>query len=501
MRSIVNASILALAFMVVLSGCDVIDRTEPSTAISQGTALSSETAVEGVRASMFDRFHTEGMSTFWMLGPAAQADNTFIRGSQNRFRGLNQNEDRSGVGTGQYNLFYNTINEANILVNGIEEGAVSEARAQRLEAEGLFIRSLVTHHAARTFSYEPGQTPTSGPGQGFTLGVELKTEPTLAVEDAVPTARSPVDSVYIRLENDLNRAITLFQNLPSEQRASDEFVPSEAAAEALRARVNLYQRDWDGAQQAATNALDLAEQQFGSSLAEPSEVRSIFNENSENPEGIFTIDTNPIQESAGVNNALAAYTSRQWIAQVPTQDLISLYDSTDARLDGFYGPCFDEIQGANVQQQCRNLNDPGFELQKYNAEQSTPYADDYVHLRAAEMVLIQAEAQLNLNGVGPAIDRLNDLREQRNAPQLNSGNFGVESAYDEILAERRRELVAEGHRYFDLKRLGRDILKAPGTGQNDIPFSGGQISYRVLDDYPQSELSVNTELVQNPGYN
>ncbi|MCS3658818.1 RagB/SusD family nutrient uptake outer membrane protein [Salinibacter ruber] len=497
MKSIANASAFALIFLFALSGCDVIDRTDPSTAISQGEALSSETAIEGVRASMFDRFHTENLSTFWLLGPAAQADNTYIRGSQNRFRGLNQNEIRSGVGTGPYSTLYNAINEANILISGIQEGALPEARAQRLEAEGLFIRALATHHAARIFSYEPGQTPASGPGQGFTLGVEIKTEPTLAVKDASPTPRSPVGEVYSQLESDLNQAINIFSNLPDAQRASDEFVPSEAAAEALLARVNLYERDWSDADQAATNALDLAGQQFGSSLAGPNEVRAIFNENSGNPEGIFTIDTDPIQESAGVNNALAAYTSRQWIAQVPTQDLIGLYGSSDARLDGFYGPCFDEIQGANVQGQCENINDPGFELQKYNAEQSTPYADDYVHLRVAEMVLIQAEARLNTSGVSAAIDRLNDLRQQRNASQLDPGNYNFDSAYDEILAERRRELVAEGHRYFDLKRLGRDISKAPGTGEEDVPFE----DFRVLDDYPPSELQVNTELEQNPGYN
>ena len=89
MRSIVNASILALAFLVVLSGCDVIDRTEPSTAISQGTALSSETAVEGVRASMFDRMHSIGLSTDWLLGPSSLADNTSFRGNQERHQLLN----------------------------------------------------------------------------------------------------------------------------------------------------------------------------------------------------------------------------------------------------------------------------------------------------------------------------------------------------------------------------------------------------------------------------
>lgn len=497
MKNVTATSALALTFLLVLSGCDVVDRTEPSTAISQGEALSSETAIQGVRASMFDRFHTENLSTFWLLGPAAQADNTYIRGSQNRFRGLNQNEIRSGVGTGPYSTIYNAINEANILISGIQEGALPEARAQRLRAEGLFVRSLATHHAARIFSYEPGQTPASGPGQGFTLGVELKTEPTLAVEDASPTPRSSVSEVYTQLESDLNEAITTFSNLPDAQRADDEFTPSQAAAEALLARVNLYQRDWEDADQAATNALDLASQRFGSSLAGPDEVGAIFDESSGNPEGIFTIDTDPTQESAGVNDALAAYTSRQWIAQVPTQDLIGLYGSSDVRRNAFYGTCFDEIQGANVQEQCQTVNDPGFELQKYNAEQSDPYADDYVHLRVAEMVLIQAEAALNTSGVPAAISRLNDLRAERNASQLNSGNFSFESAYDEILAERRRELVAEGHRYFDLKRLGRDIAKAPGTGEEDIPFE----DFRVLDDYPPSELEINTELRQNPGYN
>lgn len=498
MRSTATTPIFVLIFLFILTGCDVIDRTEPSTSIAQGTALSSEDAVEGIRASMYDRFHTEDLSTFWMLGPAAQADNTFIRGSQNRFRGLNQNEIRAGVGTGQYSTFYDAINEANILVNGIQDGVLPEARAQRLEAEGLFVRSLVTHHVARIFSYEPGQTPSSGPGAGFTLGVELKTEPTLAVEDAAEKSRSPVDSVYTALETDLNRAIDIFSNLPDGQRASDEFVPSEAAAEALLARVNLYERDWDDANQAASNALDLADTQLGSSLADTSEVGAIFDETNPNPEGIFTIDTDPIQESAGVNNALAAYTTRQWIAQVPTQDLIGLYnESDDVRYDAWYAPCFDEIQGASVQTQCQAVNNPGFEIQKYNAEQSTPYADDYIHLRVAEMVLIQAEAELNTAGVTAAIGRLNDLRDERGLDALDPNNFDFDSAYDEILAERRRELVAEGHRFFDLKRLGRDISKAPGTGETDLPFE----DFKVLDDYPPTELQVNTKLEQNPGYN
>ena len=48
-----------------------------------------------------------------------------------------------------------------------------------------------------------------------------------------------------------------------------------------------------------------------------------------------------------------------------------------------------------------------------------------------------------------------------------------------------------------IKRLGRDIRKAPGTGEEDIPFN----DFRILDELPEAQLEVNTELVQNPGYN
>jgi hypothetical protein len=110
------------------------------------------------------------------------------------------------------------------------------------------------------------------------------------------------------------------------------------------------------------------------------------------------------------------------------------------------------------------------------------------------MVLIQAEARLNQSGVSEAISRLNDLRRQRNASTLNASNFDPSSALQEILDERRRELVAEGHRFFDQKRLGRDIRKVQGI--DDIQFR----DRAILDDYPDGELLTDDSLSGNPGY-
>jgi hypothetical protein len=455
---------------------------------------------------MYDWMHTEAMSTDWLLGPSAIADNMYFRGNQARHQGLNRNERRDGILTladhDGYSILYGLINDANILINGIEEGVLPEAEANKLEAEGRFMRALAMHHGVRTLGYDPnGQggvvSPNSGPGQGFNLGIEIRTEPTLDVSDATSTPRSPVPAVYDQITSDLEQAINTFQSLPGDVKENSEYYPSEAAAQALMARVRLYQRDWDAADSRAQNAIDLASSTFGSELAAPDSgsVRSIFDERNGNPEAIFTIATDPnAGESPGVNEAISVYTTIQYLAQLPTQDLIDLYEPGDARLEAWYDPCFNEIFGSKPTG-CDGVNDEGYELTKYSSERAvSQYADNHPHLRVAEMYLIQAEARLNQQGVAEGIARLNDLREQRGASELDPANYNQESAMNEILDERRRELVAEGHRLFDLKRLGRDIRKV--QGREDIPFR----DERVLDDVPEDELLVNDSLQQNPGY-
>ena len=401
MRFFANApftAIFSVVLLLLVQGCDsVVERTEPSTAVSQEVALTDPNAIQGIRASMYDRFHTEEMSTDWLLGPAAIADNTYFRANQGRHQPLNVNDFRNGIASGAdgrsaYNDFYNAINDANILINGIEEGALPEARANKLEAEGRFIRALVLHHAVRIYGYDPDgeggvENPNSGLGSTFNLGVEIRTEPTTSVSDAAPVPRSPVPAVYDQILSDLDAAQSLFQNLPGDVREGSAFYPSEAAVEALRARVQLYNRSWQAADDAATEAISLANAAFGSSLApaDSAGVRSIFDENNGNPEAIFTVDTDPQTESPGINEAISAYTTIQWLAQLPTQDLIDLYEPGDARLAGWYDPCVDEVN-ERVPEGCGAVNDAGFELKKYSSEQGVSrYADDYVHLRIGEL--------------------------------------------------------------------------------------------------------------------
>ena len=64
----------------------------------------------------------------------------------------------------------------------------------------------------------------------------------------------------------------------------------------------------------------------------------------------------------------------------------------------------------------------------------------------------------------------------------------------EILLQRRIELAFEGHRFFDMKRLGMDITRPNGLAT--VPYD----DYRVAAPISTSELDVNKALVNNPGY-
>jgi hypothetical protein len=66
--------------------------------------------------------------------------------------------------------------------------------------------------------------------------------------------------------------------------------------------------------------------------------------------------------------------------------------------------------------------------------------------------------------------------------------------FDEIIQQRRLEFAFEGHRFFDLKRLGRDIIKTPLNSNllaTDI---------RMLPAIPQGDIDGNPNMLQNQGY-
>jgi hypothetical protein len=135
------------------------------------------------------------------------------------------------------------------------------------------------------------------------------------------------------------------------------------------------------------------------------------------------------------------------------------------------------------------------ETTKYLGKNGATNLDNVPVIRIAEVYLNRAEALATpgssvLNQVAALAD-LNRILVARGLPIVALTGSAL---YEEILRQRRIELAFEGHRFFDLKRLGRNLVKGPHY--NDVAFT----DFRILAPIPQREADANPNIRQNFGY-
>lgn len=130
------------------------------------------------------------------------------------------------------------------------------------------------------------------------------------------------------------------------------------------------------------------------------------------------------------------------------------------------------------------------------------FADiDFPIIRLPEMHLIYAEAVLRGGtggNAGTALGYINAIRTRAGATPIQQGDLTLQF----ILDERARELYWEGHRRTDLVRYNQLT-----TATYLWPWKGGVASGTAVDSkynlypIPASNITSNSNLTQNPGYN
>ena len=133
-------------------------------------------------------------------------------------------------------------------------------------------------------------------------------------------------------------------------------------------------------------------------------------------------------------------------------------------------------------------------------------------MRYAEVLLLAAESHLQTGDAATALKYVNQIRRHAGEPEDNQVTLA------DIKTEKRLELCNECVRYQDLLRWGDayDTLKDQGKQVAFYGFLGGnvlEVAYPVqqpeagfkknkneLLPFPYSELNVNPNIVQNPGY-
>ncbi|NND35243.1 MAG: RagB/SusD family nutrient uptake outer membrane protein [Saprospiraceae bacterium] len=376
---------------------------------------------------------------------------------------------------------YKTINLANIAIKNIPDIDMDEGLKNRLMGEVFFIRGMMYFDLVRMF----GDVP-------------LRLLPT---EDlSILTAeRTGAEEVYAQVITDLQAAET---RLPVSYTGADLGRATTGAASGYLAKVFLTRKEWPAAMQHAEKVMASGNYQL---LDDYADIFKIANSNSR--EVVFSINftfnNNAIWETSQFNVRTLPLAlnrnSNSW--EVPTADVYAAFDPMDRRREVTFATSFTESDGTVI-----NFTPHIFKYWDQKAEPSASSSgSDFFNLRYADILLMYAEAANEVaNGpTAEAYEALNRVRrrarfaegvERQVLPELSDLN--MQAFREAVWLERRRELVWEGHRWFELVRQNR--LKSrveaakPGVTVDESKY--------VLFGIPQRERDINPNLSQNPGY-
>ena len=496
--------ILLLAFMVIFNACsDLIenDVTGKQTLDSYYSNYDEcNKAIIGCYASLSPQDWWE-IDFFWMIGDVCSDD---------AFKGnTNEGDQRDFGNLADFNITpsnewlevkwrysYQGIYRANLAIERIPDAPIEQESIDLFVAEAKFLRAVQYFELVKNFG-----------------GVPLLTEP-LTVSDA-KLGRSTEEQIWEQIEKDLQDAqshLPLKSAMDSEQMGR----ATKGAALAYLAKAALYQKNYANAHQYASQVVSSGEYNLSDAFKD---VWSIHNPNGN--ESIFEIQ-NSYNDLFYSGSALPVLSRSRadggWGFTTPSSHLDNFMGEDPRRIHTIirHGEYVDEEHPAYDTDLDENMS--GRINRKYylsNADRAEK--DEHVRsglnhilFRYADLLLMKAEAAFFNGNESDAISSLNTVRARVG---LNPINLSGPSLLEAIYKERRLELAMEGHRYYDLKRIGRldeamaDFLNYNLTTSTD-PYDAGNDEGKYfkpgvhdLFPIPQSEIDLSGGLItQNPGY-
>ena len=115
-----------------------------------------------------------------------------------------------------------------------------------------------------------------------------------------------------------------------------------------------------------------------------------------------------------------------------------------------------------------------------------------------------AEAAVQTGDNDKAVRYLNPIVQRANPANSVEGTV---LTIDDVLDQRRKELVCEGHRMYDLMRYGMSVKrinvtdKAISKTKHDTSYMEYDWNfYKIILPIPKREIDANPNIRQNPGY-
>ncbi len=479
--------ISALALFILFSGCndDFLEKF-PTTSIAAGNFWTSKSDVEMGLAGCYRRL--KGSYLTWTRSTIdAAVDNGYCKGYYNAHYNTQTgtlDANNCSIQNELYSAAYSGIAACNVFLMNFTKAGLPEATAKVYEAEARFLRAFFYFELVQRWG-------------GVVVYKEIPTN-----IDDLKIAKSSEEEVYDFIGEDLDFAAT---NLPDEAYQSGHAV--KASALALQARIALFRSKWDEVITPTSSIIASGNYSLATDL------RSCFIDQEGQltcPEIIFSVKylstTDGRQLETDYGSEVCIFRES---GLVPTQDLIDSYEPGDLRLVQWYfdSPDMNTFvrEDGYTFTECETLF-TGYGLIKFaaiwddqlyqSAMRSIITGHDFVLFRLSEIYLMYAEAMVEKGGGASsdtkALQYVNDIRSRANVTPYTT------LTRENVRQERRREMAFEGLRYFDIQRwkAGAEINGKLIFGTNTIAWKD-QFYYWP---FSQSELDINTNLVQNTGY-
>lgn len=429
--------------MLVLA-CEDRLEIEPAQSISGNVAITSEVNIENILIGAYDESgqgpsHGGQVQVISdLIGTEDQISwgGTFLAPAEIINRSILPD---NGFVSGFWNNAYEVINQTNIVLDNLAVVTSDAAKKDRIEGEARFLRALNYFELLSHFSSGNDAVP-------------LRTVGILDYATDLSLARSDVPAVYQLIISDLQAASNL---LPE----SNGFFADKYAAEALLARIYLYQGNFAAARDAANNVI----QNSGHALS--ADYAAAFNHDEDNEEDLFAFQ---VTSQTGTNQLITFYASEGNGGRggdiTVTDNYVALFGNPEDQRSTFF-----------------------YDSPENGGRLTSKYTNQFGNvpiLRLAEMYLIRAEANLEegtATGATPLED-VNTIRTRSGAASL------VSISKDLILVERQLELAFEGFFIHDIKRTQGTI--------GGMPHSDPKLVLPI----PQSEIDTNPSIQQNPSY-
>ena len=519
--------ILFIPVLIQLWGCqkDFLNRV-PLDQLSDASFWTNEKdALYGVNSCYKD--FDESYNTLYA---DCASDNAFSQFPWDGWQ-VQANGKMQPTNTGYSYFTYTTIRRCNWVLENINSvPKMNEDLKKRFIGEVRFIRAyryflMVTHY---------GDVPL------VTRVLELS-------EANQP--RTPKDQVVNFIINELD---TIADYLPESYSSEDVGRITKGAALSLKARMLLFYGKWKDAAAAAKEVMDLNVYSLF-----PDYEGLFLLENINNSEVILDVQYIIDYYSNWVVGVMPPPSQGGWSSLTPLQSLVDSYECID-------GKTIDESPNYNLEKPWTNRDPrlsatvllPGAPLggirydplgeesidywQKNNASK-TAYSpkkywyplDQYndmwntgmnnILIRYAEVILTYAEAKIEDNSIDNTVyDAIDQVRLRAGMPAVDRTKYNTQESLRELVRrERRVELAMEGLRWYDIIRwnLAEEVLngKVYGSREGSVDPITGEVTFSTADHIfvenrffdpaknylwpiPQSEIDINPNSIQNPGY-